>query len=179
MKNPEKLARNITEMVANDSFKFFQTKDFVEMSNLKSFEQTEQDRIFNEIVVSGLALAILMFETLGKITEDERLKQYYMESKTETESRYGNWLKELGSEPEFADSWKPLIRMRTDQYQKDYKKYKKEFDDRAKKNPWIFIVAIGGYDHITRGKGKPKDPLFLHFLHWTHQTAEKITNFIV
>ncbi|MEK9155928.1 MAG: hypothetical protein AAB360_01330 [Patescibacteria group bacterium] len=31
---------------------------------------------------------------------------------------------------------------------------------------WPQVVTIGGFDHITRGKGKPENPLFKFFLDW-------------
>ena len=36
------------------------------------------------------------------------------------------------------------------------------------------MVAIVGYDHIKRGKGKPEDPLFDMFLKWTKDTFKMI-----
>ena len=140
------------------------------MVDFDKLDQIEKDRIFNEIVVTGLSLAVLMFKTLAKITKDER-SDYYNELQMEMTSQYSSWLKELGTEKRFADMWKQLIIMRCEEYQKDFQRYKKELSDQKKNNPWIPVVAMGGYAHIRRGKINPKDPLFLFIVQWVKELA--------
>jgi hypothetical protein len=181
LKSPDEVARKITEMVASEAFKLFRDKKFRRSSLLETFDQTEQDRIFNEIVVSGLSLAVLMFEALSERAKDKKeISQYYAELQMESASRYGNWLKEMGTPPALADMWKGLINMRVDEYRKDYRKYKRELsDDKAKGNPWVFVVAIGGHNHLRRGKGKPEDELLKIFLRWVCSIAEKISRELI
>ena len=173
-KNPEEIAKKITEDIASSSFDFFKQSDFRELVNFEKLERTEQDRIFNEIVVTGLSLAILMFESMEKVANNKNLKQFLIEIRVELASYYGNWLKELGTPQEFVDLWKKLIEMRVDEYRKDYQEHQKELEKDWKKNPWVFVTALGGYHHIRRGKVKQEDKLFKMFLKWVIKNANKI-----
>lgn len=165
MTSPEELAKRVTEMIAKESFRIFRRKKFRELNNFPQIDQTEQDRIFNELVASGLALSILMFETIAQ-KRIGVIEQYLMHARMETLSCYGNMLRNLGVEEEFAGLWKGLIKMRSDEYRKDLKIYLKHGPKTARKNPWPIIVSIGGFKHVTRGKGKPQDPLYKIFLDW-------------
>lgn len=129
--------------------------------------------------MSGLALAILTFEALAGLNSEKRkdLEQFFLNLKVEMTSCYGNWLKELGTEAEFADLWKGLIEMRCDEYHKDNDEYLK--DIKIKANPWQHIVSIGGFRHITRGKGKADDELFKIFIHWINNVSKQITKILL
>lgn len=174
-KRPDEIAKRLTEKIAGESFKLFREPQFHELVNYEKLQKEEQDRIFNEIVLTGLALAILMFGYLEEYTKNERAKQFYAELQMEMESYYSNWLKELGTPTEFTELWKKLIKMRTDEYRRDYKEHQKELEKDWKKNPWVFVATIGGYHHIRRGKGKPEDPLFKFFLKWVIKIANDIS----
>lgn len=165
MNSPDIIARKITEKIASSSFKLLRNKKFRKLVELESFEQFEQDRIFNEIVISGISLGVLFFQTLSEraVYKDD---SYLLEVKTELLSSYGNLLKKIGSSKDDADLFKVVIQMRVEEYQKVFKKNKKHLPHQ-KEVAWPFVVAIGGYDHIMRGKGKPDDPLFKMFLEWT------------
>lgn len=175
VKSPEWAAEDVTDLIAKASFFLFRDKKFrLSFDNFDQMDQIEQDRIFNEIVVSGLVLAILMYETIGELAQNDEKRNYFVELKTEMESRYGNNLRELGVEEEFAGLWKGLIQMRADVYRKDYKKYKIDIGDRLSVNPWTIVVSIGGTDHVSRGKAKPESELFKIFRGWIFNLSEKI-----
>ena len=175
VKTPEWAAEDVTDLIAKASFFLFRDKKFrLSVDNFDNLEQVEQDRIFNEIVVSGLVLAILTYETIADLAQNDEKKSYFIELKTEMESRYGNNLRELGVEEEFAGLWKGLIQMRADEYRKDYREHKAEIGDRPGVNPYMFVVAIGGTDHISRGKAKAEGELFKIFRGWIFNLTEKI-----
>ena len=178
IKEPEQIAKHITEIIAQESFKLFQDKKLRKLTNFEEIDQTEQDRIFNEIVVTGISLAILMFETLAKMASGS-VKQHYLELQIETASRYSNWLKEMGTPQDLADIWKELIKLRTDEYRKDYEEYKDQIGSPWQTNPWLFVVAIGGFHHITRGKGKPSDELFKIVIQWMNEIGERVGKIIM
>ncbi len=174
MKLPKEVSQKITERIANSSFKIFKERRFRMWVDFNNLEQTEQDRIFNELVVTGLSLAVLMFKTAAELTTGEK-SNYLNELQIELTSRYGNWLKELGTESKCADMWKELINMRCKEYEKDFQRYKKELPDPQKSNPWIPVVAFGGYHHIRRGKTEERDPLFLFLVQWVKNLAIDIS----
>jgi len=175
VKESEWAAQDVTDLIAKASFFLYRDKGFRRaVDDFDSMEQEEQDRIFNEIVVSGIALAILMYQMFADTAQNDEKKLYFLELRTEMESRYGNNLRELGVEEEFAGLWKGLIRMRVDEYQDDFKKHKKELGSPGQLNPWPIVVGIGGTDHISRGCAKPESELFRIFRHWTFNLSEKI-----
>ncbi|OGD65255.1 hypothetical protein A2215_01025 [Candidatus Berkelbacteria bacterium RIFOXYA2_FULL_43_10] len=131
MKAPDIVARKITEKIASSAFKLFRDKKFRRLVELEKFDQTEQDRIFNEIVISGIALGYLFFDTLSERPEYEN-DVYFPEIKIELLSSYGNLLKEIGSKDEDASLFKTVIKMRIDECQKEYRKNKKTYHYRKR-----------------------------------------------
>lgn len=178
-KNPEQIAKVLTEKIADESFNFFKTAKFREPLDFENLEQVEQDRIFNELIASGLSLAILMFETMQSLCNKGIGKGFYEELNTELHSRYGNWLKELGTPRDLATMWKDLINMRTNEYRKNFQEHRNELMKDWKKNPWVFVVAIGCHNHIRRGKGKPQDPLFILILRWIVNLSELMVKTVI
>lgn len=178
-KNPEQLARAITEKIANSSFVFFKDENIRSLLNFEKISVTEQDRIFNEILVSGITIAILIFATLENKTKNERIKQFHIEMQIELTSSYPNWLKELGAEQNNADLWKELIKMRVNEYEKDYEENEKEIKKQTDaKLAFVFVVAIGGNKHICRGKKKDMNLTFKPFLRWNVNLANEILKII-
>jgi len=179
MKTAEEIARQLTKQIAKSAFKFYRDKEVRNQINFETIKQVEQDRIFNEIVVAGLGLAILMFKSLADIKNDDKLINFYNELAVETASSYGNWLIEMGTEEKFAKIWKQLIEMRCSECEKDFLENRKHFPDPNKSNPWIAVVAINCHSHIRRGKGEPEDPLFLMTVRWVKQTAILISKTLI
>ncbi len=52
----------IAQMIAQESFNLWERKDFRMYINFDNIDQTEQDRIFNELEVSLLGLYVLHFD---------------------------------------------------------------------------------------------------------------------
>lgn len=162
----EKEAIKITELIANRSFRLFKSKKFRAFSNLNDLELVEQDRIFNEIIASGIVLAVLMFGSLADETNNRNKEQFYSELSLELINRYGNWLIELGGKQEHAEMFKKLIKLRADEYRKHRRRYKRELGQFKKEaTVWLPIVSIGGFAHITRGNAKTynNDTYFICF----------------
>jgi hypothetical protein len=166
-KNPNEIARVMTEKIAKHAFDMFKNKDFRQLNNFEKIDQIEQDRIFNEIIVSGVVLAIFIFEKLRDASQNKKFDQFYSEMQMELESSYGNWLRDLGAQEEHASLFKDLIKMRLKEYQKNYHKFQKEVQKRVDtKFPYLFIVAIGGSTHIARNKNKLVEDNLKPFTKW-------------
>lgn len=177
-KSPEEIAKKITRSVADSAFKFYRNKTFRAYTDLETLDKTEQDRIFNELVVNGLVLGIMMLSAMTEKSKTTRAQNFYHELMIELSSSYSNWLRELGTEESFCQMWQELIKMRFDEYDKDCQKYQKEIGDLFEKSPWAFVTAIGCHHHIRRGKAKLKDPLFKLILVWIVDNAKTITNIL-
>lgn len=166
----EKIAAKVVQKIARSSFQIFKDEDIRKMLNFSKIDQTEQDRIFNEFVVTGLSLAILMAETISELNEEKN--NSFLKLKSNLSNYYPNWLKELGVEEQYCDIWRKLIGMRRNEYRKDFEKCQNHLPDPKKANPWVSVVAIGGFHHLRRGKTSPEDPLFKHLLAWLKFLAE-------
>jgi hypothetical protein len=153
-KDSEVIAKRMTEVMANESFRFFNSREFRKFSQYEKLELGEQDRIFNEIIANAIVLGVLMFKTAGEVDVNRDKEQFYNQLSLELTNRYGNWLLELGSQKEHAEMFKKLIKMRSDEYQEDYKENKKHLGDMRETNVWIPIVSTSGFSHITRGDAK-------------------------
>lgn len=173
-KNPNELARRMTEKTAELAFKLFRDENFRQLNNFKEINQVEQDRIFNEIVVSGIVLTILIFENLENKSQNKKNNQFYSEMQMELESSYGNWLRDLGSQEEHASLFKDLIKMRLKEYERDYQKFQKEVLKHTNTQfPYLFIVAIGGSTHIARSKKKLIEAILKPFTKWCSLLTDK------
>ena len=128
--DPKSIASKITWRVGKSSFKIFRDRKVRELLKFEELEQTEQDRIFNEFVLSGLSLIYLMLETAVHAYDDERIRdlhQFAKDSKAELFGSYQNTLKD--------------------------------------------VVAVGGLQHIRRGKTSPEDPFYKIFYEWVGSVA--------
>lgn len=168
----EKVAKKVVENIANSSFRIFKDEDIRKMLDFSKIAQTEQDRIFNEFVVTGLSLAILIAETISELSEEK--SNSFRKLRGGLIDYYPSWLKELGVEEQYCGIWRKLIQMRCDEYRKDFKECQDHLPDPKKANPWVSIVAIGGLHHLRRGKTSPEDFLFKHLLAWLKFLADDI-----
>lgn len=175
---PEKIAKKIVEKVSKLAFRFFRDSEIREMLNFSKISQTEQDRIFNELVVSGLGVTILSLETVAQLTGAER-SGLYQKVEKEVIAYYPNWLSELGVEKKYTDIWRELIKMRCDEYRRHFREYRSHLVDLEKENPWPIIVAIDGLQHLRKGKTSPEDSLFKHFRIWIRFLSNKIEEIVV
>lgn len=173
-RNPNEIARRMTEKTAELAFKLFRDEEFRQLNNFKEINQVEQDRIFNEIVVSGIVLTILIFENLEDKSQNKKNNQFYSEMQMELESSYGNWLRDLGSQGEHASLFKDLIKMRLKEYERDYKKFQKGVLKHTNTQfPYLFMVAIGGSTHIARSKKKLIEVILKPFTKWCSLLTDK------
>jgi len=154
IKDPENIAKNITEIVARKSSIFLNSRKFRKLSQSDKLAQIERDRMLNETVMTGLSLAILMFETIADIGTNRSKEQFYRQLSVELMSRYGNWMVELGNPADTSGLLQKFIKARVNEYKDDYREYKKEVGNFNKTNAWIPIVTTGGFFHLTKGNPK-------------------------
>lgn len=181
--SPEKMAsflgRSLATTAAQKAFELFNEKEFRELLNWESLSQLERDRIFNELVVSGLVMLMLLCESPDLRMEDE-MKEYLGLVKDKIGWGYVEILKENGVERKYLKDWEKLVRMRYDEYAKDRLEVRSAameveagedgLDQKKLEGIQILLpvhtVAIGCHHHICRGKTEGKDELFKLILKW-------------
>lgn len=168
--SPERTAEDMMWEVAKRAFRLFREKDFRLPLNFEKLDQTEQDRIFNEIVISGLSLVYLMLETIEQETQDAKRDLFRM-VKNHFHGAYPRALVALDVEDQHVKAWYQLMAMRCVEYRDDYQQYREHLPKTSEGNPWIPVVSIGGSHHIRRGKTWPLDPIFALINQWCIDVA--------
>ncbi|MDR3642640.1 MAG: hypothetical protein P4L74_03380 [Candidatus Doudnabacteria bacterium] len=164
-KDAQGIATDVAMLIAQESFHKFREPEFRKQLNFSNLDQEEQDRIFNELVITGLCLVYLTLERGELENAHEKSRETFRQIKNQLAGGYARTLAEGGVEKEFTDLWYQLIAMRCEEYRQDFKEHRDLFDD-PWVNYWIHVCAIGGSDHICRGKGEQVEKLLPDLTRW-------------
>lgn len=177
------LADGLRQVAVRKAFSFWESGKFRKLSNLAALEKVEQDRIFNELILSALVLTMMILEARDlRVDPDfkEHLKEAVKEAVGEAHLRE---LRELGLDRKNLRLWRKLVQMRYDEYTKSSFEIRTgALELESQERPLtsekvmevqallpIHAVAIGTFSHISRGKGKPEDPLFRAIVRFCEQ----------
>jgi hypothetical protein len=163
----------LSEAAASAAFHLFKDKQFKKLAGFNRLSQTEQDRIFNELVVANLVLFMLVFEAPDLRVVNE-YRDYLAGLKKRIPQAYVQNLRGLGIEAKYLQDWEKLIDMRYEEYARDKhdvraaamevesKERSLNMDALSKIQILVPVqtVAIGCHHHICRGETKGKDDLF-------------------
>lgn len=166
-------ATGLVQLAAHNAFQLFRNKEFRGLANFGVLSQVEQDRIFNELVVSYVVLIILMLEA-PDLRVPEEFRDYLRALKEKIPTAHVEYLKNLGTEAQHLRDWGKLIDMRYEEYAKDRHEVRAaameiesaekalDLDDLEKIQMLLPVqtVAIGCHDHVCRGETKGRDELF-------------------
>ena len=185
MKDPQALAKSLVLDIANSGFALWQGKDFRSLVDFDKLSQTEQDRIFNEIEVTGIGLLVLYLDSaISEIVLTEHQRSFD-ELREASINFYIDYLTEIGVPKKFVKIWRQLIDMRTEEYRQDYQTALKESvnwkefqGDLKLRKMWAQIetLAIDGLHHIRRGKTKTNDPLWKLLRFWLLSIYKRIAD---
>lgn len=184
---PEKEGEYFLKRANASAYQVFIDSGFRQLSDFNQQSQIEQDRIFNELVVTAIVYIMLMID--GKL-EEERVEperiHFWMKLRDMIPGLYVNYLKGLGIAGEHLNIWKKLIDLRWSEYKGEQKNtrsaWAKEFAEHPDKDVLNEIAArletvtVGVLLHITRGKAKPNadDPLRRHLRTWLSTLEYKL-----
>jgi hypothetical protein len=174
--DPERIVyktRDIAMAGAVAAFNFFRDEKFHELAGFAALSEEEQNRIFNELTVTNLVLALLLLEQIAREDDSEDKKNYLRALRDALPDNFIGYLKEKGIPNELAEIWKKLIDLRRGEYAENMTAYRQEFFSHGDKimaavasdNKLLIFqtVVFGLYDHIVRGQVKKDDPLYLYF----------------
>ena len=181
---PEEEGEFLVRLVGGSAFGVFSDEQFRRLINFEKRKQIEQDRIFNELVVTGLILLLMMINDFLPDIDPER-KKFWQEIKEGIPTFFVNWLKEVGVGNKFAAIWKKLIYLRWNEYQKEQIVTRRIFflesalgdiQNETFKDAAVRVetVTVGSLLHLTRGKAKPNDPLRKHLRTWLSALNHKL-----
>ena len=170
----EHTAASLVQAAAGSAFQLFRNKQFRRLAAFKKLNQTEQDRIFNELVVAFLVLTMLLLEAPDLRAEAD-FQAYLADLGKKIPKAHIDYLKAAGIESEHLRDWETLISMRYEEYAKDRHSVRAaameidssekrlELDDLAKIQMLVPVqaVAIGCHHHNCRGDVDGRDDLFI------------------
>jgi len=166
-------ATRLVQAAAGYAFGVFNDKRFRQLAEFEKLSQTEHDRIFNELIVAGDILVMLVLEA-PDLRIDPDVRGYLTDLNKRIPKAHVEYLKELGIEAKYLKEWEQLIAMRYEEYARDrhgvraaamdIESAEKELDLDSLSKIQLLVplqaVAIGCHDHICRGKTEGRDDLF-------------------
>jgi hypothetical protein len=169
----EATAAGLVKAAAGSAFQLFRDRQFRLLADFKQLSQTEQDRIFNELVVASVVLIMLVIEAPDLRVAGE-FRGYMADLKERIPKAHVDHLRSLGVEAKHLRDWEKLIAMRYEEYARDRHDVRAaamqiessdkalDFNDLSKIQMLVPVqaVAIGCHHHICRGETEGRDELF-------------------
>ena len=166
-------AANLAQAAPGAAFQLFSDAQFRRLAGFEQLSQTEQDRIFNELVLAYLVLMMLVLEA-PDLRVPEEGRGYLRELNKRIPGAYVDYLRASGIENEHLRDWDRLIAMRYEEYARDrhsvraaamqIESAEKDLDLNDLSNIQLVLpvqaVAIGCHAHICRGRTDGRDELF-------------------
>lgn len=166
-------ADKLAGAAAHFAYQLFSDAAFRKLAWFDQLEQTEQDRIFNELLVSALLLIVFTFEAPDLDVEEEKREYFKLLAECIPQAHL-RALRALGVEQEHLDTWDKLIRMRYEEYQQsrvriraaamELEALERELDaqglDRIALMLPVEVIAIGCHQHVCRSQTEGRDELF-------------------
>jgi len=178
-------AAGLARAAVGAAVKLFRDKRFRRLAALEQLDQTEHDRIFNELVVTCLTLIMLLLEAPDlRVAGD--FQRYLADMSKKIPRAHLDHLESLGVESDPLQDWEKLIAMRYEEYARDRHSVRAaamqiesatkvlDLDGLSKIHLLLplQVVAIGCHDHICRGDMEGRNDLF-------HLTLDSLTMFYV
>ena len=166
-------AAALVQAAAHYAFQLFCDKEFRRLVSFDNLNKVEQDRVFNELVVTHVVLVILILEA-PDLRVPREFRDYLLLLKEKIPKAHVDNLRTLGVESEHLRDWEKLIGLRYDEYAKDRHEVRSaamqiqssekplDLDDLSKIQMLVPVqaVAIGCHHHMCRGNTKGRDDLF-------------------
>ncbi|MBW2169845.1 MAG: hypothetical protein JRG69_11415 [Deltaproteobacteria bacterium] len=166
-------AAALVQAAAGSAFHLFRDKQFRRLGNFEQLSQTEQDRIFNELVIASLVLIMLVLEA-PDLRVAREFRDYLADLNKKIPKAYVDQLRTLGIKTRHLRDWEKLIAMRYEEYARDRHDVRAaamqiessqkvlDLDDLSKIQMLVPVqaVAIGCHHHICRGDTEGRDDLF-------------------
>ncbi len=178
----------LNEIMLPSVFRFFKEEKFRELANFKELSVSEHDRIFNELEVVAICLAIFYLRAIKSVVRPEDY-HFWQGVEFHLPKQLQKTLIGYGLDGSNAKLMKQLLDMRREEYEK----LSGEAWDANESNESEFKIlppemknfaatmqasAVGTADHIRRGKMIEGDPLIRHLAFWFVSLQKKIAKFV-
>lgn len=178
----------LNEIAMPSVFRFFKEEKFRELANFKKLPVSEHDRIFNELEVASICLAVFYLRAIKSVVRPEDY-HFWQDIEFHLPKQLQKTLMGYGLDGGDAKLMKQLVDMRCTEYEE----LSGEIWDANESNESEFKIlppemkhftatmqatAVGAADHIRRGKMIERDPLIRHLAFWLLSLQKKIAKFV-
>ena len=180
---PEKETEHLVKVVCGSAYAVFLDRHFREKVNFAKQTQTEQDRMFNELVVTAMLLLISIIKDKLYLIEGER-HNFWRQVLEQVPKNLVDWLGSLGIAKEYLDIWRKLIDLRLNEYQQRQSQTRRTWAEEIANHPEeeqlndamvrVETLTVSSMLHLTRGKAERDDPLRRRLRTWLSVLNNKL-----
>lgn len=178
----------VNEIVLPSVWRIFREDRFRELAYFKKLPVSEHDRIFNELEVGAICLAMFYLNAAKQFAKPGDY-HFWQDVEERLPKQLQMVLIGYGVDGARAKLFRQLIEMRHQEYEELTKhswdasdEASSEFKTLQPEMKWVAAAiqatAIGVTDHIRRGKIQEKDPLIHHLIMWLLFLHRKIGAFV-
>lgn len=179
----------LEEMLLPTIFKTFINREFREIAGFDKLSQTEHDRIFNELEMAAMSLALFCLDFADSIARSGDIR-FWLEVRQRLPQQLRKMFLEIGVGKDNADLMRKLVDMRYEEYAEKTKEVRDIWnmeDPLFSRLPAAAVkhsiarvnaIAIGTLLHIRRGKSPKNDPLLKFLRNWLVKLDVSIARFI-
>ncbi|MBI3259424.1 MAG: hypothetical protein HYZ54_08140 [Ignavibacteriae bacterium] len=115
---PEDEAEELIVAATASAFDMFTDKTFRRLIDFSKKDELEQNRIFNELTVTAIALLTMCLEDdLPRMPTERR--EFWRQVYEKLEPQFHGWLARLEIPKPFLDLWKEVLKMRLDEFKEN------------------------------------------------------------
>ena len=148
------------------AFQLFKEEDVRAWLDFDKQDQVEQDRFFNEMVVTNIVMLMLILDDKIAVLDPGLKRDHFKDLRKEVPKTYAKTLRRHGVAEEHCSIWNKLIEMRYDEYSNaklEWRSIIAEHNQQLGYDNRVALfqaLAFGLYEHLKRGKVKKDDPLY-------------------
>ncbi len=176
----------LSEIVLPSCFRLFQDDVFRERARFHKLPRSEHDRIFNELEVAGICLA-MFYLRMARVTGRVEEYRFWQSVDEHLPRELGEILKGYGVDSASAKLMRDLISMRRREYEELAEHVEKENSERVEFKELSSMqkqfaavwhaTAVGTSSHITRGNLQEGDPLTQYLIQWLLVLKQQVEKF--
>lgn len=178
----------LNEFILPSTFQLFRDAQFRDLAAFKKLTTAEHDRIFNEVVVAGIATLIVCLDGMSSLVRVEDLN-FWHQVQEHAPKQFQRELMKLGVLSSNAKLMRELIDMRYAEYQdlarqaraineSENKLFRDLPDELRQVGAMIQAVGIGTADHIKRGQLAAGDPLIRFLVNQLFALYQQLSGFV-
>lgn len=178
----------VGDIVLPSVYAIFQDAQFRERARFQKLTSAEHDRIFNELHVAGVCLAMCCLEVAHTIVQPEYL-HFWTKAREYLPRQVQQSLVKFGVDGANAKLFRQLIDMRFEEYEhwanevwdmwsEEEPRFRSMPEGMKRVISRVDAIAIGTTDHILRGKDDAGGHLARCLRAWLHPLNENIGRFI-